>query len=364
MQVGIIGLPNVGKSTLFSALTRAEVGVSNYPFCTIKPNVGAVFVNDGRLDIIFELLGGKRKIPARIKIVDLAGLVKGASQGEGLGNEFLSYVRSADALIHLVRCFENKEIAHIARSLDPIRDIEIIDTELILADLNLVEKKLEKVVKQIRSGEKKIKKEKELLEKLKEALSRGERIRGMSFSQEEIFRIKGYSLLTLKPVLYAANVGEKAVLQYGHPFIQSIRKKAELEETQVVSLCASLEKELGELKEKEREEFKKDLGMKESSLEMLVKAAYKLLNLITFFTTEAELIQAWPVPSGIQAKEAAGKIHSDMEKGFICAEVYKFSDLNEMKSIHGLKEKGLIKTEGKDYQIQDGDVVQFKFRSS
>jgi len=362
MQVGILGLPNIGKSTLFNTLTLAHAAVSNYPFCTIKPNVGFVVVSDERLDEIFKLLRGKEKIPAQIKIVDLAGLVKGASHGEGLGNEFLSYVRTADVLIHVVRCFENKEIAHIDLSLDPVRDIEIVDTELILADLKQIEKRLEKVEKQIRTGDTKLKEEKQLLEKLKEALSQGKKLAQLSLSTEETEEIKKYDLLTRKPILYVANVDEEVVPLYDHPFIEAVGNKAKEEKTQVVAICASWEKELAELKESEREEIKQGLGIKGSSLKTLIDEAYRLLNLITFYTAEVGKIQAWPIPEGTMAKQAAGKIHSDMEEGFICAELYKFSDLKEFSSPHALKEKGLIRSEGKTHQIQDGDIIQFRFR--
>jgi len=370
MQLGIVGLPNVGKSTLFKALTNKEVEVSNYPFCTISSNVGIVEVPDERLNELSALVNPEKVTPAVIEFIDIAGLVKGAHKGEGLGNQFLSHIREVSAIIHLIRLFVNDDIAYIEGEINSVRDAQIVNLELILADLATVEKRLEKVKRMLKTGDKKCKEEVELLGKIREHLNKEEAVRRMDLSEEERIRIKEFSLLTSKPVIYVANVGEEDLSKgRGEPLSspdslsQLISWARKEDKSEVIPLCAKLEEELRELPPKERGPFLQELGIGESGLDKLVKLSYKLLNLITFFTIVGEKeVRAWTVKSGTKALKAAGKVHSDMEKGFIKAEVIPLSSLIKSNSWLEAREKGLIRAEGKDYLIQDGDVVCFRFK--
>jgi GTP-binding protein YchF len=360
MDAGIVGLPNVGKSTLYNALTGAGIASENYPFCTIEPNVGVVPVPDRRLDRIAAHIDTERVVPAILRLVDIAGLVKGASEGEGLGNQFLSHIRSVDAILHVVRCFADDDVTHVDGAVDPIRDIETIDTELMLADLQTVESALEKGRRAAKSGDKEAIARVALLERCQERLASDLPIRGMEKTPEERRRMKGFGLLTAKPVLYVANVDESDLHGEGE-LVQRVRERAEIEGGAVVPVCAKLEAELLELDEEERQEMLESVGLEEPALKVLARAAYALLGLESFFTAGPKQIRAWTVRIGATAPEAAGAIHSDFERGFIRAEVYTLDDLERYGSEKAIRDAGRMRTEGKSYVVQDGDVCHFLF---
>jgi len=361
-KCGIVGLPNVGKTTLFNALTAAKAEVANYPFCTIDPNVGVVEVPDSRLYEIAAIIKPKRVVPTVMEFVDIAGLVKNASQGEGLGNQFLSYIRSVDAIAHVVRCFKDENVAHIEGTVDPKRDIEIINLELILADLATVERRIEKTTRLAKIGDKEAQKAVSILSFLQKILERGERLESYlnQFDKETHAFAKEMQLLTMKPVMYVANTDEDGLNQDNECVLQ-VKEIAQKEEAAMVKICAKVEAELAELSEEERQEFLEALELKESGLNRFVREGYRLLDLITFFTTRGPEVRAWTVTKGTKAPQAAGKIHSDMERGFIRVEVTKYEDLLKEGSMQACKEKGLTKVEGKDYEVQDGDILYFRF---
>ena len=354
-SLGIVGLPNVGKSTLFNALSKAKADVSNYPFCTISPNVGIVEVADERLNNVAKIIGSPRAIPTVMEFTDIAGLVKGAHKGEGLGNQFLSHIREVSAIAHVVRCFSAADIVHVTGEVDPKRDIELVEVELILADLAMIDKKFEPVKKAIKAGDKNILKFLHLLEKIKEALDQGKPARELlpSMNSEDIKLLKDLPLLTLKPVLYVANVDES-----GNP--EKVEKIKQIG-APVVSICAKLEAEISELSAEDANAYLKEIGMGEPALKRLIRSGYELLDLITFFTANDKEARSWTVKRGSAAPEAAGKVHSDMERGFIAAEVVHYNDLVDSGSYAKARESGLIHTEGKNYKVQDGDLVFVKF---
>jgi hypothetical protein len=361
MEIGIVGLPNVGKSTLFNALTEAGVSADNYPFCTIDPNVGVVEVPDKRLDDLYELFSPPEKIPATIKFVDIAGLVKGANKGEGLGNKFLSNIREVDAIAHVVRCFEDNNVTHVDSELDPIRDIEVINTELIMADLETIQKRKEKTEPMLKSGEDKYKEEFRILEKLETNLNQGVPIRNMKLDEKERNLVDELFLLTDKKVIYIANISESDINKDKIECVEKIKEFAAKENTEVVKISADIESDIAELPDKEAKLFLEELELEESGLNRVIKSSYKLLNLITFFTAVKKEIRAWTVVKGAEAPKAAGKIHTDMERGFIKAEVISYKDLMKAGSISEARNNGLLRIEGQDYVIQDGDFCYFQF---
>ena len=364
MKLGIVGLPNVGKSTLFNSLTKAGAESANYPFCTIDPNVGVVTVPDERLNVLGEMYHTKKIIPAAIEFVDIAGLVKGASKGEGLGNQFLANIRDVDAIVHVVRCFENSNIVHVDGSINPLRDIETINLELIFSDLEILERRISKVSKVARN-DKSAAKELGLLNKVKAHLEDGKLAKTFEEvdDEEEQAWLESYNLLTYKPVIYAANVSEDDLADdaANNEGVQAVREYAKGEQSEVFVVCAEIEAEISELDDDEKKMFLEDLGLKESGLEKLIKASYKLLGLISYLTAGEPEVRAWTITEGTKAPQAAGKIHSDFERGFIRAEVVSYDDLIACGSHTAAKEKGLIRLEGKDYVVKDGDIMLFRF---
>ncbi|MCI8639451.1 MAG: redox-regulated ATPase YchF [Coprococcus sp.] len=364
MKLGIVGLPNVGKSTLFNSLTKAGAESANYPFCTIDPNIGVVTVPDERLDVLGEMYHTRKIIPAAIEFVDIAGLVKGASKGEGLGNQFLANIREVDAIIHVVRCFEDSNVIHVDGSINPLRDIETINLELIFSDLEILERRIAKAARAARN-DKAIAKEVELMERVKAHLEEGKMAKSFSDinDEEEQLWLDSYQLLTYKPVIFAANVKEDDLSDDGleNTGVQAVREYAEKEDCEVFVVCAQIEQEITELEEDEKKMFLEELGLSESGLEKLIKASYSLLGLISFLTAGEPEVRAWTIKKGAKAPQAAGKIHSDFERGFIRAEIVSYSDLMDCGSYIAAKEKGLVRLEGKEYVVQDGDIILFRF---
>jgi len=364
MKLGIVGLPNVGKSTLFNSLTKAGAESANYPFCTIDPNVGVVTVPDERLNVLGEMYHTKKIIPAAIEFVDIAGLVKGASKGEGLGNQFLANIREVDAIVHVVRCFEDSNIVHVDGSIDPLRDIETINLELIFSDLEILERRISKAVRAARN-DKTIAKELALMERIKAHLEDGKMAKSFDDINDEDEQqwLESYNLLTYKPVIFAANVAEDDLADDGasNAGVQAVREYAKREDCEVFVVCAEIEQEIAELDDDEKSMFLEELGLKESGLEKLIKASYSLLGLISYLTAGEPEVRAWTIKRGTKAPQAAGKIHSDFERGFIRAEIVSYDDLMACGTYNAAKEKGLVRLEGKDYVVQDGDIILFRF---
>ena len=362
MKIGIVGLPNVGKSTLFNAITKAGAESANYPFCTIEPNIGMVCVPDKRIDVLSKMYDTDKTTYATIEFVDIAGLVKGASKGEGLGNKFLSHIRETDAIAHVVRCFEDEQIVHVDGKIDPISDIETISLELVFADIETITKRMDRVGKMTKSGDKKAIAEMELLRRIKEHLDNGNPVRTMELTDDEREIIKDAFFLTDKKVIYVANVSEEQISSIDtDPYVQKVRDYAKAEGAEVIALCAKLEEELSELDDEDKEMLMQDYGIDESGLDKLIKASYSLLGLISFLTAGKQECRAWTIKKGTKAPQAAGKIHSDFERGFIKADVVSYDDLIKYGSMNATKEKGLVRLEGKEYVVKDGDIIVFRF---
>ena len=358
-KCGIVGLPNVGKSTLFNALTQATIAAENYPFCTIDPNIGVVPVSDPRQQIIVDIVKPENVVPTTMSFVDIAGLVEGASKGEGLGNKFLANIRETDAICHVVRCFENDDIVHVSGKVDPRADAEVINTELALADLESIEKSLDKVTRQAKTGDKKVLAKKALLQKIYDHLAEGHPVRSLEMSEDDHLIMKDYQLITDKPVLYIANVNEDGF--ENNPALDELAALAKEENAELVAVCAAIEAEIVELEDDEKGEFLAEMGLDEPGLDRVIRAGYKLLGLQTYFTAGVKEVRAWTTKVGATAPQAAGVIHTDFERGFIRAEVVSYEDFVEFKGEHGAKEAGKLRSEGKDYIVQDGDVIHFRF---
>ena len=361
LKAGIVGLPNVGKSTLFNAITKKEILIANYPFATIEKNVGIVNVPDKRLDVLKEIYNPKEVKPATFEFVDIAGIVKGASNGEGLGNKFLSHIREVDAICEVVRCFENKEITHVEGSVDPIRDVEIVNLELILADLEIISNRIDKIKKKAQTTkDKESLIELSALEKSKEALEKNIPLRLIKYDDDELFSLKSFNLLTLKPHIYLANVSEDEI-QEDNEFVKKLTEYASKENSKTIKISAKIESELAELEDEDKNEMLKELGIEKSGLDKLVETTYSLLGLKTYFTAGEQEVKAWTYKNGMNAKECAGIIHTDFEKGFIKAEIISYKDMEEIKNEQKIKEQGKLRLEGKDYIMQDGDICHFRF---
>ncbi len=362
MKLGIVGLPNVGKSTLFNAITKAGAESANYPFCTIDPNIGIVAVPDERLDALAVMYKPKKITPTAIEFVDIAGLVRGASKGEGLGNKFLAHIREVDAIVHVVRCFEDGNIVHVEGSVDPMRDIETIHMELIFSDMDAIEKRIDRTRKSMKGGDKKFAAELELQEKIKETLDSGRLVRSMSLTAEEKEIVDGLFLLTSKPLLYCANVSEDNLADIeSNPHVLRVREAAKEEKAEVIVICARVEEEISQLEEEDRLVFLQELGLKESGLHQLVKASYSLLGLISYLTAGEPEVRAWTIQKGTKAPQAAGKIHTDFERGFIRAEIVAYNDLMRCGTYAAARDQGLVRSEGKEYVMKDGDITLFRF---
>ncbi|MEN8907240.1 MAG: redox-regulated ATPase YchF [Clostridiales bacterium] len=362
MKLGIVGLPNVGKSTLFNAITKAGAECANYPFCTIEPNVGVVHVPDNRLNILAKIYSPEKITPTTIEFTDIAGLVKGASKGEGLGNKFLSHIRQVDAIVHVVRCFEDENITHVDGSISPVRDISVIDTELMLSDLESIEKRIDKTKKTLKSGDKKFQIQLNILEKIKSNLDNGICIRNMDFNDDEMEYVKELFMLTSKPVIYVANISESEISSISeNKLIKELEKFANGENSESLVVCAKIEEEIAQLNDDEKVEFLQELNLNESGLDRLIKSCYKLLGLISFLTAGPKEVRAWTIVNGLKAPQAAGKIHTDFEKGFIKAEIVSYDDLIKSNTYSTAKDNGLVRLEGKEYIVKDGDIILFRF---